>query len=440
MKLKVIFSVFFVILIIGCITVLADEASYIVTLNDTVSLFGLKHSDNKNYIVVSEEELTQYLNAGIVAEYEPNYKVELFSENWNLDAVNCDFAWELGCFGNEVRIGVIDSGLYPFSELSDNVIEGKNYFDGTSDTTDNIGHGTFVTGIIASESKGISYKSKIVPLKCFDKGKNTYVDDLLDAIYDAIDIYDCDVINMSLGIASYSSKLERAITYATNHGAIVVSAVGNDGTTTIYYPAGYDTVVGVGSVGKTYEKSWFSQKNKSVFVTAPGESLESLSIPGYTENRGTSFSAPHVTAMAAVAKCIDKDITTEEFMRLLSATSKDLGDAGYDIYYGWGLINFEGFISLMLENTDIFISPLYIENNKVSGVIYNNSYMRQDVTCISADYTENQFLNVNTQNISLDVKQKYVFENYVDGNLIKYMVWNNFSEICPAAEIRTLNK
>jgi len=440
MKWKIILGALCMFLLTSSAVVFADEGTYIVTLNDSISFYGLAKNDERNYIVVSSEELTGYLDSGIVAYYEPNYKVELLGENWNLDAINCNFAWELGCFGNEVRIGVIDSGLYPFSELEDNVIVGKNYLDGTQDTTDSIGHGTFVTGIIASKSKGISYKSKIVPLKCFEKDKDTYVDDLLDAVYDAVDIYDCDVINMSFGLPSDSTRLKRAITYATNHGAIVVSAVGNDGNTTMYYPAGYDNAIGVGSVDKSYEKSWFSQNNQSVFVTAPGEDLESLSIEGYPDNSGTSFSAPHVTALAAVTKCIDKGITTSEFKELLSVTSKDLGDVGYDNVFGYGLVNFESLILKMLENTKVFISPIYEENGKIFAVIYNNSDDKKDLTLINTNYNGNQVLKVNLEDVSLEPKQKYTFKNDAYGNVVKYMVWINIKSLIPLTEIRNYNK
>lgn len=412
----------------------ANEGTYIVALNDKVAFLGLSPESERNYIVVTAEELDEYLDAGVVAEYEPNHKVELFGENWNLDAVNCNFAWELGCFGNEVRIGVVDSGLYPFPELEGNVLVGKNYLDGSTNTVDDVGHGTFVTGIIASESHGIAYKSKIVPLKCFEKERDTYVSDLLDAIYDAIDIYDCDVINMSFGIQADSSQFKRALTYATNHGAIVVAAVGNEGNTTLYYPAGYDNVVGVGSVDKSNEKSWFSQYNKSVFVTAPGEELKSLSAPGYSGSAGTSFAAPHVTALAAVAKCIDKDITAAEFMNLLAITSKDLGDAGYDNSFGYGLVDFKSLVSKMLENTEVFISPMYEENGKIFGVIYNNSDVGKDLRLINANYNGKQFLNANIKEISFESKQKYIFENIAKGNLAKYIVWVASGEMCPVSE------
>lgn len=440
MKWRFILGALCMLLLTSPADAFANEDTYIVTLNDTVSLFGLTKNDERNYIVVSSNELTEYLDAGIVAEYEPNYKVDLLGENWNLDAVNCEFAWELGCFGNEVRIGVIDSGLYPFPELGDNVIEGKNYLDASTDTTDNIGHGTFVTGIIASKSKGISYKSKIIPLKCFEKDRDTYVDDLLDAVYDAVDIYDCDVINMSVGFTEYSIRLERAIKYATNNGVIVVSAVGNDGNATIYYPSAYDDAIGVGSVNKFNEKSWFSQTNQSVFVTAPGEELESLSAPGYTENAGTSFSAPHVTALAAVAKCIDKDVTTKEFKELLVKSSTDLGTVGYDTYYGYGLINFKEFIKQMIAETPAFLFSLNIEDNNVYSVIYNNSDAELTVSCIYAQYENDLLYDCIVVPVTIPTGQTYKFQNPYLSKTFKYMVWQNLKTLKPLTESREFNK
>jgi len=438
MKRNLMSVFFFILLIVIHVTAFASENTYIVTLNDTVSLFNMSTNNERDYVVVSADELKDYLDSGIVKEYEPNYKIELLSDNWNLDAVNCQFAWELGCFGNEVKIGIIDSGLYPFEELEPNIIAGKNYLDGSDNTTDNIGHGTYVAGIIASKSKGISHKSKIIPLKCFDNDADTYVSHLLDAIDNAVNVYKCDVINMSLGMTTKSTKLEEAITKATNKGVIVLAAAGKGGSTTMFYPAGYNNAVGVGSINKNYTKSSFSPYNSSIFVTAPGEGFESLKTPNYSiSTSGTSFATPHVTALAAVAKCIDNSINTDEFMYLLSETSQDLGDFGYDTHYGHGLVNFEGFLSKLLENTEIFVSPLYVENNKIFGTLYNNTLKRQAVTLINSNYSGNMLLNTNTKSISLGAKQKYNFENAINGNISKFLLWDSLSNMLPVINSKT---
>ena len=436
LKLKLMFVALCMFLVSVSAYAFDGEDTYLVTFRDTAKLYGLSPNTERNYIVASSEDLSEYLDAGIVAEYEPNHKVELFGE-WNLDLVNSDFASELGCLGNDVKVGVIDSGLYPFQELDDNVISGKNYIDNNYDTSDNIGHGTFVTGIIASESRGIAHRCKIIPLKCFDEGKDTYVDVLLNAIYDAVDVYDCDVINMSLGVDSYSFNLNRAVTYATNKGVIVVAAVGNDGNTVVNYPAGYSTVVGVGSVNEAKEKSWFSQYNSSVFVSAPGEDIISLYPGGLAKGSGTSFAAPHVTALAAVAKCIDNKINTTKFMNTLSATSEDLGTAGYDHNFGYGLVDFEKFILKQIEGREIFISPLYRENNKFRGIIYNNSEKKLNLMLTGASYNGDKFAGLDSETITLEKAQKHSIESKALGSLFKFMVWENSVDMRPLTEVIT---
>ena len=89
----------------------------------------------------------------------------------------------------------------------------------------------------------------------------------------------------------------------------------------------------------------YSVKNESVFVAAPGENLISLSILGGYERSGTgsSYAAAHVTAMAAMAKQADPEMTVSDFRELLKTTSKDMGDEGYDTSYGWGVIDFPAF-------------------------------------------------------------------------------------------------
>lgn len=257
------------------------ETTYLVNLKPEISFYSTSNNKHDNYVVLTEAELQEALELGIVDYSEPNYNVELHSGNWNFKNIECDFAWKLGCYGNGVKIAVIDSGLQDFEEIKDNIIQGKNYLDETKGTEDNVGHGTFVTGIIASNSYGISHKSKIIPLKCFDKNTDTYIDDIIPAIYDAVDIYKCDVINMSFGITSNSQKLEKVVTYALTNNVIVVASVGNQGCETLYYPAAYEGVIGVGSINNNSEVSTFSQYNTSVDVVAPGEALESLRIDEY---------------------------------------------------------------------------------------------------------------------------------------------------------------
>ena len=263
---------------------------------------------------------------------------------WDMKMIGMDRAWNSGLTGKGVRVGVIDSGIssatldIPMSRIE----KGKNLSTASgifaSPTVDTEGHGTFVSGIIgASKGNGISIAGvapevTLIPVKTLSREA--------EAIYACVDEYHCDVINMSMGGPADTQELREAVQYANEHGVIIVASIGNEGNAQVNYPAAYADVIGVGAVDKNKKVCSFSNKNDSVFVTAPGEKVLSLGPTPLLVYRssGTSFSAPFVTGLAALLKQAHPDMTTDDFKAILQQSSEDLGAPGYDIDYGWGLI------------------------------------------------------------------------------------------------------
>ena len=302
--------------------------------------------------------------AGLLLYWAPDAEVQLFdlaedaqallSEDWSRAMLGVGHAFDRGIYGSGVRVGMIDSGIRAdFGELTGAaVIQGVNYLAGADseergDTSDSVGHGTFVASVIASDAVGIAPGAELVPLKCFD-AKTSSVSCIVSAVYDAVDVYHCDVLNLSLGMASDNQALRQAIAYAHESGVIIVAASGNlsgaastGGNDKLYYPAAYDGVIGVGAVDRAKGIGSFSVQNESVWVTAPGAAVSGLALEGteYKSGSGTSYAAPFVAAAAALALEADPDMTPARFMDLLAASSEDLGDEGYDKTYGNGLLN-----------------------------------------------------------------------------------------------------
>lgn len=189
-----------------------------------------------------------------------------------------------------------------------------------------------------------------MPLKCFGDTKYGELSDIVTAIYDAVDTYECDVLNMSFGMEQESAFLNNALRYALSKGTIAVAAVGNEGSAALHYPAACEGVIGVSSVDKVKTVSAFSQKNESVFVAAPGEAVLLLgnSAGQYGYSQGTSYAAPVVSALAAVAYELDEDMTPVRFADVLQNTCEDLGTAGYDTEYGYGLVNAQNMLDYLL--------------------------------------------------------------------------------------------
>ena len=176
----------------------AAEKQYIVRLK--TSDVQLMNADGSRHFfdIADESTLDELLREDLVEWYEEDYSVELFDESeqnteklpeepvpteehikkydeskWDLEMIRADFTYDINCEGQEIKIGVIDSGAADHADLKGNILEGHNYISGTYDTKDTYGHGTFVSGIIASQDDGegiigVVPKVRLVPLKCFD--------------------------------------------------------------------------------------------------------------------------------------------------------------------------------------------------------------------------------------------------------------------------------
>ncbi len=427
---------------------------YIVKLKDNanISMYSLDSDETEIGFVTTDslEEAEEYVEQGLAEYIEPNYKVELFSvpddamysQQWHHSVISSQDAWDLEIYGDGVNIAVIDSGCYEHSDISDNLLDGYNYLDDNYDLTDSIGHGTHVSGIIAAEMNsygvvGLANNAKIIPLKCFENEEDTVVTDVIKAIYAAVDVYDCRIINMSWGVSAYSRILNDAIDYADRNGVIMIAAAGNDGTSALHYPAAFDSVIGVGSISKNKTISSFSQHNSSVFAVAPGEYILSLGTNGnYAQMEGTSQATPMVTALAALLMGIDNDLSTDELKNCIMNTSEDLGSSGYDYYYGYGLINAGEAVRYILSDENYYISNINSDNGTINFGVWNNSGDELSGVIITEGYYDIYADNINISEISLsnDETQTYEF-NYSGGyDDIKTFIWNSVEDMMPIDE------
>jgi subtilisin family serine protease len=62
-------------------------------------------------------------------------------------------------------------------------------------------------------------------------------------------------------------------------------------------------------------------------------------VTDYDASDGASLSAPHVAAIAALVIALRPDLSADEVLALLASTATDLGAAGRDPVYGYGLVN-----------------------------------------------------------------------------------------------------
>jgi serine protease len=71
---------------------------------------------------------------------------------------------------------------------------------------------------------------------------------------------------------------------------------------------------------------------------------------GYAYYDGTSMATPHVSAVAALVWSYNPSWTAAQVREALTATAEDLGAAGRDNYYGYGLVRAKAALDYLIAN------------------------------------------------------------------------------------------
>lgn len=223
--------------------------------------------------------------------------------------------------------------------------------EGYFEPYDDNGHGTAVSGVAAAETNnnyliaGSAPKSKIMVIKA-SNGEYLESSDIIEAILYAVN-NGAHVINMSFAGPSGSNFEQDAINYAAEKGCLLVASVGNESTSERYYPAAYENVLGVSAYDRNEIITDFSNFGDYIDVSLPGEEI--LSIMPYSSSlsyyKGTSFSAPIASAAGALLISLQKEVIGKTAENLIKTFAVDLGNPGWDYFYGYGKIDFYTLLS-----------------------------------------------------------------------------------------------
>ena len=332
-----------------------------------------RHLEAIDYYVLSlprflsvSEALKWCRNRDIVEKTEPNYLIPLQQDvppspddpylktyQWPLhntgqtggpqDAdVDALEAWEIDQGNPWVVIAVIDTGIdYDHPDLGANIwqndlelegedgvdddgngyvddVMGWDFVDEDDDPKDEHGHGTHVAGIAGAVTDngigvaGLAWHCRIMPVRAGDSRGIFTSEHAAQAIIYAAE-NGAHVINLSWGGYEKISLIDDAMTFATNGGALICAAAGNDDSSNLIYPAAYrnDAVIAVGATNDEDRKAGFSNYGNWVHVSAPGDGpaigvsssrgIYSTYLDGtYRQRRGTSMATPHVAGTAAL--------------------------------------------------------------------------------------------------------------------------------------------
>jgi Subtilase family len=194
------------------------------------------------------------------------------------------------------------------------------------------GHGTMVAGVVHL----VAPTAKILPVRAFGSDGQGSTSDILRAIYFSVN-RGAKVLNMSFSRTTPSAELKLALDYANLRGVIAVSSAGNNGNTTLTYPAAYDNVIGVASTSDEDTRSSFSSYGaRIVSLAAPGEGIITpYPGGGFAAAWGTSFSTPYVAGAASLLAGMQPSATPSQVASAIAHAKKltpELGSGRLDLY------------------------------------------------------------------------------------------------------------
>src|SRR3990170_2135842 len=309
-----------------------------IPVSESVQEFVGRLSTDSKQVYIEPVFLTQ--QQAIIVN-DPSFKYQ-----WAIPQIQADKAWEINNGSPDIIVAVIDTGIdIAHPDLKNNIISGIDIVNGNSSGIDDNGHGTYVGGIIAAEANntlgiaGISWKSRLMPVKVLTaSGEGTY-SDLIEGILYAAD-HGARILNLSLGGYSYSQFLGDAIQYAHSNRAAIVAAGGNENTDEQIYPAAYPNVIGVSATDSSDQRWTLSNYGSYIKLSAPGVGvLSTLKDNNYGEATGTSVSTAHVSGVAGLILSKNPDFSNTQVENILYQTADDFGDKGLDSYYGFGRVN-----------------------------------------------------------------------------------------------------
>jgi len=273
---------------------------------------------------------------------------------------------------------------------------------GVTTTTDDFGHGTWVSGIIAgtwnagavtTESgcvvgtttgmAGLAGGAVIMPIKVLDCTGSGSGDAIIAGINFAV-AHGAKVLSMSLG-GSADSLEQEAIDSALAAGCVVVAAAGNESNlptslAQLDYPAGYPGVIAVGASDQNDNVAFYSNggeglNGKLLDLVAPGGGNAPLTSLSFAANAaqclfsafvcplpsggssdggfmvfgtdsnyglasGTSGATPFVSAAAALLLSMNPSWTnTQVTQQLINNTDSLDGNTGWNAQSGYGRLN-----------------------------------------------------------------------------------------------------
>lgn len=298
-------------------------------------------------------------------------------EQWHLHGpagVDAAEAWNITRGSEEIVVAIIDSGYVPEhpefegriyrnpDEDDDGVDDEPNgYVDDQTgwdfvafdeEAEDEHRHGSWVAGLFGAAAdndfgvSGLDHFARIMPIKVLDSTNSGFTSNLIAALDYTLLHPEVRVVNLSLINYPDDPMLHDAIR-ALSTQTILIACAGNtpgpdsaDGQ----FPGAYPETISIAWTDENDDIAADSSRGSTVDFSAPGLNVVTIDplapqADQYHIVYGCSFATPLVSAAASLTLSIRPETDTSDFRFLLRSSVVDLGEAGWDEFFGWGRLD-----------------------------------------------------------------------------------------------------
>src|SRR2546425_4647921 len=265
--------------------------------------------------VLGEDPLVAYVEPDRVASMSGTQQMDANGDPWGLDRIDqralpLSGTYTYASTGAGVHVYLIDTGIW----TSHPEFEGRAdivYNNAGGDGQDCSGHGTAVAGIVGSATYGVAKRVFLHGVRIGDCSGNASTSQIIAGL-------DWVTANhQTPAVANYpvqtapSAPLATPIKSLWDSGVFVGTTAGNHTEDACLEGSGA-TPFAVAASTRTDAIASFSNFGSCVKIYAPGENIKSTWLGGSTNTvSGTSFAAPHVTAVAALYKATFGDAPSD---------------------------------------------------------------------------------------------------------------------------------
>jgi len=284
-----------------------------------------------------------------------------FNEQWALQRIQAEAAWDIYTGSPNSIIAIIDGGVDVNHEDLRNKISGGDVTWGWD------GHGIHVAGIAAASTNnklgiaGVDWNARIHPRRIDNVDDVGMYNAIINAVNFSPNVY---VLNNSWGLTDgnnnpgrYSNTVRQAFAYAYKANRTCVVAMGNHQLTNpgvVGYPAGFYNVIAVGATDNNDVVANFSAQGNHIDVSAPGVSILSTYTNGsYSYLSGTSMATPLVSGIASLLKGYHSELSNDDIRQIIRLSADKVPGMGGQTFhpaYGTGRVNARAALALIRDN------------------------------------------------------------------------------------------